>query len=78
MPDRYNLCINAIGQAYDTVFVSNDIFQLQHLLQLTLSYCDKYQVRLSASKTKLLVFAKDKTDYVDYVFATLCQSYPDR
>ena len=59
--------IAAIGQADDTVLVSNDIFQLQHLLQLTLSYCQKYQVQLSASKTKLLVLAKDKTDYLEYV-----------
>ena len=59
--------IAAIGQADDTVLVSHDIFQLQHLLQLTLSYCEKYQVQLSATKTKLLVFDKDNTDYVKYV-----------
>ena len=61
-----NEVVAAICQADDTVLVSNDVRQLQLLLQLSLAYCEKYQVRLSASKTKLLVFGKDDSDYVKY------------
>ena len=52
--DVQNVPVAAIGQADDTGLVSNDILQLQHILQLTLNYCAKYQVKLSTTKTKLL------------------------
>ena len=58
--------VAAIGQADDTALVSNDIGNLQLLLQLTLSYCQKYQVRLSAVKTKLLAFSRSESQYLDY------------
>ena len=58
--------IAAIGQADDTALVSNDINELQHLLQLSLDYCAKYQVELSAVKTKLLVFSASHSDYTKY------------
>ena len=61
-----NEMVAAIGQADDTVLLSNNINELQLILQLTLSYCQKYQVQLSAPKTKLLVFSKNETDYVKY------------
>ena len=49
-----------------SALVSHDISELQHLLQLTLNYCEKYQVQLSSSKTKLLVFSSTESDYVKY------------
>ena len=56
----------AVGQADDSGLVSNDIQQLQYLLNLSLSYCKKHQVQLSAGKTKLLVFSRNESDYVKY------------
>ena len=61
-----NVEIAAIGQADDTALVSNDINELQHLVQLSLDYCAKYQVELSAGKTKLLLFSSTESDYVKY------------
>ena len=58
--------VAAIGQADDTALVSNDINQLQQLLQLTLHYCERNQVHLSASKTKLMTFSLTATDYTKY------------
>jgi hypothetical protein len=58
--------VAGIGLADDTALVSNDIAELQHLLQLTLNYCEKYQVELSAVKTKLLTFSAMDSDYVKY------------
>jgi hypothetical protein len=65
--DVQNVPVAAIGQADDTGLVSNDILQLQHLLQLTLNYCAKYQVELSTTKTKLLAFNTSETEYSKYV-----------
>ena len=56
----------AVGQADDTALVSNDIHQLQCLLDLSLLYCERHQVQLSAEKTKLLVFSRTESDYVKY------------
>ena len=53
--------IASIGQADDTVLVSNDLYKLKFLLHLTLQYCSKYNVELSSSKTKLQVFTPNKT-----------------
>ena len=58
--------VAAVGQADDTALVSNDLHQLQCLLDLSLAYCNKHQVKLSAGKTKLLLFSKQETDYVKY------------
>ena len=52
--------VAAIGQADDKALVSNDLHQLQCLLDLSISYCEKHQVQLSTSKTK------KNTDYVKY------------
>ena len=54
------------GQADDAGLLSNDFRQLQHLSDLTLAYCNKHQVQLSAGKTKLLLFSSHETDYVKY------------
>ena len=56
----------SVGQADDTALLSHDLHQLQCLLDLSLLYCQKHQVQLSAGKTKLLVFSKSVTDYVKY------------
>ena len=48
--------IASIGQADDTVLVSNDLYKLKFLLHLTLQYCSKQNVKLSSSKTKLQVY----------------------
>ena len=58
--------VASVGQADDTALLSNDIRQLQHLLDLSLMYCKKHQVQLSAGKTKLLLFSKTETDYTKY------------
>ena len=58
--------VASVGQADDTALLSNDIHQLQRLLDLSLLYCQKYQVQLSADKTKLLVFSRKETDYTKY------------
>ena len=50
-----SLVVSGVGQADDTVLISNDIDKLNLLLQLALAYCQKFNVQLSSSKTKLLV-----------------------
>ena len=50
------VCVSSIGQADDTCLVSDCIFKLQHLLQLTVEYCSKYHIELVPEKTKLLCF----------------------
>ena len=60
--------VAAVGQADDTALVAEDPHQLQHLLNLSVEYCDKYQVELSSSKTKLLIFPPSggETDSMKY------------
>ena len=57
-----SICVSSIGQADDTGLVSDCIFKLQHLLQLTEEYCAKYHVELVPEKTKLLCFAPPGLD----------------
>ena len=47
--------LSAVGQADDTVLLSNDIFKLQLILQLVLNFCKKFDIKLNPTKTKLLV-----------------------
>ena len=61
-----DLHVAAVGQADDSALCSNDLHRLQYLLNLTTNYCSKYQVELSATKTKLLVYSAKETDYVKY------------
>ena len=49
--------VPSIGQADDTILTSNNIHALQCLLQLTLHFCQKYNVELCVEKTKLQAFA---------------------
>ena len=58
--------VAAVGQADDSALCSHDINQLQFLLNLSVQYCEKYQVELSTPKTKLLVFSAKETDYTKY------------
>ena len=48
--------IASIGQADDTVLLSNDLVKLKFLLQLTINFCNKYHIQLSPSKTKLQAY----------------------
>ena len=43
--------VASVAQADDDALLTNDIFQLQHLFQLSLNYSEKYQVELSSIKT---------------------------
>ena len=54
-----NLVVSSIGQADDTLLLSNDIVNLNYLLILTLIFCAKFLVSLCADKTKLQVFCSD-------------------
>ena len=48
--------VSAIWQADDTVLISNDIFSLFYLLQLSKSFSNRYLVEQGAEKTKLQKF----------------------
>ena len=62
-----SLVLSGVGQADDTVLLSNDIRKLNHILQLCLNYCQKYQVQLNTSKTKLLMISPQRIDnFVPY------------
>ena len=52
--------ISAIGQADDVILASPSPYNLQLLVHLTEMYCARYRVRLEPTKTKLLVYSKDK------------------
>ena len=60
LADSEDLVISAIGQADDTLLVSNNIKNLQFLLHLSDIFCSRYQVKLSPGKTKLQVFFTPK------------------
>ena len=52
-----DIFVSSVGQADDTCLVSDCIFKMQLLLQLTEEYCAKYHVELVPDKTKLLCFS---------------------
>ena len=52
-----NITVSAIGQADDTILLSDNLNALQNLLELTMNFCLKYDVRLCAEKTKLQAFS---------------------
>ena len=56
-----NLVVSSIGQADDTVLISNDIHYLFFLLQLTNIFCEKNHVQLCAEKSQLQIFHPHKT-----------------
>ena len=49
--------ISAIGQADDTVLLSNSLHSIQNLLQLSLNFCSEKHVQLCIEKTKLQAFS---------------------
>ena len=62
-----DLVISAVGQADDTAVLSNDIQKLNHLLGLIMQYCTKFNVKLSSSKTKLLMIPPPRqTPFLPY------------
>ena len=66
-----DIVISAIGQADDTVLISNSIHNIQNLLELTLEFCSKYNVDLCIEKTKLQAFySKEQKIYANYQMNT--------
>ena len=59
--DLSRLVLSAVGQADDVGLLSSDLRKLKALLHLTKLFCDKFQVKLVGSKTKLLVFTTKAT-----------------
>ena len=59
--DVDSLVLSAVGQADDIALISSSLRNLQNLLHLSKIYCEKYQVKLVGSKTKLLVFNSKDT-----------------
>ena len=51
-----SVVVSAIGQADDTVLISDCLTKLYGLLYLAVEYCSKYHVELVPKKTKLLAF----------------------
>ena len=51
-----NISVSAVGQADDTILISDSLYALQNLLQLTIHFCKKYGVELCVEKTKLQAF----------------------
>ena len=63
--------ISCISLADDAVLLSNSIIDLNNLLYLTKSYCQKYDVILVPEKTQLLAFHNEKyAAEVEYIKST--------
>ena len=54
--------MGAVGLADDVALLAGSLAKLQALLQLTKVYCDKFQVKLVGSKTKLIVYTNKSTE----------------
>ena len=59
-----SVTVSCVGQADDTCLISNNIYHLFYLLELTKIFCQKYQVELCADKTKLQAFATSNMEFV--------------
>ena len=59
-----HLTLSAVGQADDTVLMSNDLINLSLLFQLAQEYCEKFNVELSPTKTKLLMISPPRKDTI--------------
>ena len=57
-----HLVLSGVGQADDVGHLSNSLRDLKALLYLSQLYCEKYQVKLEAAKTKLLVYTTKETE----------------
>ena len=63
-----DIVISAVGQADDTVLVSNNLHNIQNLLQLSLNYCSKSNVELCPDKTVLqALFPTKSVNEVTYM-----------
>ena len=60
------LVISGIGQADDVALVSNNIHSLFNILNLALNFCNKYHIKLSPDKTKLLALSRNTDQFVPY------------
>ena len=70
------MTISGIGRADYTAMLSNDIFKLLLLLNLTEEFCKRHHVKLCADKTKLQVYATKKMKLaVDNVRETESHQY---
>ena len=54
--------LGAVGLADDVGLLAGSLLKIQALLHLTKLYCDKYQVMLVGSKTKLIVYNTKYTE----------------
>ena len=54
--------LSAVGLADDVALLAGSLTKLQALLHLTKMYCDKFLVKLVASKTKLIVYTNRHTE----------------
>ena len=61
-----NLVLTGVGQADDTVLMSNDMQKLQLIFHLALQYCEKFNVKLSPSKTKLMRILPPKFEKISF------------
>lgn len=59
-----DLVVSCVGQADDVALLSNDVYSLHNSLQLTLSYCEKFHVKLCFTKTKLLNISNPNHHYL--------------
>ena len=62
--DLGSCTVSAIGQADDVLLCSNNIDSLRLLATLTENYCNKYNVKLVPSKTKLLGYSVPKKEHL--------------
>ena len=60
---KHNI-LSGVGQSDDVAHLANSLKSLQALLHLSQLYCDKYQVKLVAAKTKLLIFTNKETEMI--------------
>ena len=66
-----DIVVSAIGQADDIALASNNIHNLQYLLELSLDYCRRNHVRLSSEKTKLQAYFNNSTKNQAYYDKTI-------
>ena len=59
--------LSSVGQSDDVALICSTMSGLKSLLQLTKIYCDQFQVKLVASKTKLVMFTTKLTESFQHV-----------
>jgi hypothetical protein len=65
--DVHRQVLGGVGQSDDVGLLANSLASLKCLLHLTKLYCDKYQVKLVWSKTKLIVLNTKQTEMTSMV-----------